>query len=188
MRGDGHAVLEDAACAAGSTYAGHPVGWGGATAAWSFHPRKLLTTGEGGMLTLADADVAARLRRLREHGMSVSAADRAATGSTVPEQYLEVGFNYRMTDIQAAVRLVQLSRLHRCRRETALADRYRALLADVPRSLCLATRHTARPTTSPTWCGSSGQCPVAQRRPGRAGRGRDLGSARDHGGSPGAGL
>ena len=130
---NGIAVLEDAACAAGSMYAGHPVGWGGATAAWSFHPRKLLTTGEGGMLTLADADVAARLRRLREHGMSVSAADRAATGSTVPEQYLEVGFNYRMTDIQAAVGIVQLSRLQSIVDERRrIADRYRALLADVP--------------------------------------------------------
>ncbi len=71
-------VVEDAACAAGSTYRGDPVGAGALLAAWSFHPRKLLTTGEGGMLTTDDPELAARLRRLREHGMSVSAADRHA--------------------------------------------------------------------------------------------------------------
>src|SRR5215468_4284669 len=68
-------VVEDAACAAGSTYRGRPVGTGALLAAWSFHPRKLLTTGEGGMVTTDAADWAGRLRRLREHGMSVSAAD-----------------------------------------------------------------------------------------------------------------
>src|SRR5882724_10230691 len=65
-------LIEDAACAAGSTYRGGPVGAGALIAAWSFHPRKLLTTGEGGMLTLDRADWAQRLRRLREHGMNVS--------------------------------------------------------------------------------------------------------------------
>jgi dTDP-4-amino-4,6-dideoxygalactose transaminase len=113
-------ILEDAACAIGSTYQGRPVGAGAPLAAWSFHPRKLLTTGEGGMLTLADADLAARARRLREHGMSVSAADREAGGGALIEQYLEVGFNYRMTDIQAAVGLVQLTRL-----EVVVAERRR---------------------------------------------------------------
>lgn len=125
-------VFEDAACAVGSTYAGRPVGAGSLLAAWSFHPRKILTTGEGGMLTLPDADIAVRLRRLREHGMSVSAAERAATGSTALEQYLEVGFNYRMTDIQAAVGLVQLGRLDTVIEERRrLAERYRQMLPDV---------------------------------------------------------
>ena len=78
------AVLEDAACAAGSTYQGRPVGAGALLAAWSFHPRKLLTTGEGGMLTTDDAERAVRLRRLREHGMSVSAADRHARRTRGP--------------------------------------------------------------------------------------------------------
>ncbi|GAA5172788.1 DegT/DnrJ/EryC1/StrS family aminotransferase [Amycolatopsis dongchuanensis] len=126
-------VLEDAACAAGSTLGGRPVGAGALLAAWSFHPRKLLTTGEGGMITTDDGDLAARLRRLREHGMSVSAADRHAAGTAVVEQYLETGFNYRMTDIQAAVGLVQLTRLDGIvaqRRE--LAARYHALLDGVP--------------------------------------------------------
>lgn len=126
-------VVEDAACAAGSTYQGRHVGAGAVLAAWSFHPRKLLTTGEGGMVTTDDPDLARRLRRLREHGMSVSAADRHTAGKPIVEQYLETGFNYRMTDLQAAVGIVQLGRLPELvaqRRE--LAARYHELLADVP--------------------------------------------------------
>ena len=74
----GIVVIEDAACGAGSTYSGRPVGAGADIAAWSFHPRKILTTGEGGMLTTNRADWAERARRLREHGMSVCAAERHA--------------------------------------------------------------------------------------------------------------
>jgi perosamine synthetase len=107
----GLALVEDAACAAGSTAYGQPAGTGATIAAWSFHPRKVLTTGEGGMVTVDDADAAVRLRRLREHGMNVSAADRHASSQPVLEAYLETAFNYRMTDIQAAVGLVQLGRL-----------------------------------------------------------------------------
>ena len=95
--------------------------------AWSFHPRKLLTTGEGGMLTTSDEDVAARARRLREHGMNISAAERHQSRQPVIESYLEVGFNYRMTDIQAAVGLVQLGKLDAMvRRRRELAARYQA--------------------------------------------------------------
>ncbi|MFI5623812.1 DegT/DnrJ/EryC1/StrS family aminotransferase [Nocardioides sp. NPDC051685] len=104
-------VIEDAACGAGSTYHGRPVGAGAEIAAWSFHPRKILTTGEGGMLTTSREDWAARARTLREHAMSVSAADRHASLVSPPESYEEIGFNFRMTDLQAAVGLVQLSRL-----------------------------------------------------------------------------
>jgi len=126
-------VVEDAACALASVYRERPVGNGAPLAAWSFHPRKLLTTGEGGMLTTDDDALAARLRRLREHGMNVSAADRHAAGGNVVEQYIELGFNYRMTDIQAAVGLVQLARLdglvdHRRR----LAAEYHEMLANLP--------------------------------------------------------
>ncbi len=127
-------VVEDAACAAGSTVRGHPVGAGALLAAWSFHPRKVLTTGEGGMITTDDPEWAARLRRLRSHGMSVSAADRhaAETGAdrVVLEEYGETAFNYRMTDVQAAMGLVQVRRLAGIvaqRRE--LAARYHELLA-----------------------------------------------------------
>ena len=107
----GIVVIEDAACGAGSTYKGRPVGAGAEIAAWSFHPRKIITTGEGGMITTARADWAERARRLREHAMSVSAADRHASVLAPPEQYLEVGYNFRMTDLQAAVGLIQLDRL-----------------------------------------------------------------------------
>ncbi len=130
--GWGVRLVEDAACAAGSTAYGQPAGAGAAVAAWSFHPRKLLTTGEGGMLTLDDAAGAARLRRLREHGMNVSAADRHASAQPVLESYLETAFNYRMTDIQAAVGLVQLGKLAGLvAQRRALAARYHELLAGV---------------------------------------------------------
>lgn len=129
----GIAVVEDAACAIGSTLYGAPVGADVDLAVFSFHPRKLVTTGEGGMLVTRRPEWAARARRLREHGMSASAADRHASGSVAPEQYLEVGFNFRMTDVQAAIGRVQLGRLDAMVAERrTLAGRYRELLADVP--------------------------------------------------------
>ena len=129
----GVVVIEDAACAAGSVYRGRPAGAGAFLAAYSFHPRKLLTTGEGGMVVTGDADLAARLRRLREHGMNVSAAERHASQQPVLERYLEVGYNYRMTDVQAAIGLVQLGKLGTMvARRRELAARYAALLAGLP--------------------------------------------------------
>ncbi|WP_411701165.1 DegT/DnrJ/EryC1/StrS family aminotransferase [Conyzicola sp.] len=126
-------VIEDAACGAGSTYRGRPVGAGAQLTAWSFHPRKLLTTGEGGMLTTDNAEWASRARRLREHSMSVSANQRHASVLAPPEQYTEVGFNYRMTDMQAAVGIVQLGRLPEIvRRRREIAAAYTAALGDVP--------------------------------------------------------
>lgn len=128
----GITVIEDAACAAGSTYQGAPVGATSVLAAFSFHPRKILTTGEGGMVVTSDVALAERMVRLRQHGMNMSAADRHAAGGAVIEQYLEVGFNYRMTDIQAAVGMVQLGRLDQViARRRALAQRYHAALADI---------------------------------------------------------
>ena len=127
------ALVEDAACAIGATVGGKPVGHGALLAAWSFHPRKIVTTGEGGMVTTDDADRAARLHRLREHGMNASAAQRHASSTPVLESYLETGYNYRMTDIQAAVGLVQLGKLDAMlARRRELAARYAELLADVP--------------------------------------------------------
>jgi dTDP-4-amino-4,6-dideoxygalactose transaminase len=126
-------VIEDAACAAGSTYRGRAAGASAPLAAFSFHPRKLLTTGEGGMLVTGDRKVADRLRRLREHGMDVSAAQRHASRQPVIEHYLEVGFNYRMTDVQAAIGLVQLGKLAPLvARRRQMAQRYQELLAGVP--------------------------------------------------------
>jgi perosamine synthetase len=129
----GVAIIEDAACAIGSTYHGHLIGSHSDLVTFSFHPRKVITTGEGGMVMTSRPDWAARMRRLREHGMSMSAADRHASGGANLEIYGETGFNYRMTDIQAAIGLVQLTRLDelvRHRRE--LAERYRRLLGGLP--------------------------------------------------------
>ena len=103
--------VEDAACAVGSTYRGQPIGASPALAVFSFHPRKLLTTGEGGMIVASDADLVARLKRLRAHSMSVSAEERHDAGRVQFEEYEELGFNFRMTDLQAALGLVQLGRL-----------------------------------------------------------------------------
>jgi perosamine synthetase len=127
------AVVEDAACAIGATYNGHLIGADSDLVAFSFHPRKVITTGEGGMLTTNQPEWAARLRRLREHGMNVSAAERHHAKTAVIEQYVETGYNFRMTDIQAAVGLVQLGKLDQIvarRRELGL--RYVECLGDIP--------------------------------------------------------
>jgi dTDP-4-amino-4,6-dideoxygalactose transaminase len=125
-------VVEDAACAIGSRYRGQPVGSTAELAAWSFHPRKILTTGEGGMLTTVRQDFGDRARRLREHAMSVSAADRHASLLAASEEYLEVGFNYRMTDLQAAVGIVQLGRLEAVvQRRREIAATYASAFAGV---------------------------------------------------------
>ena len=123
----GVTVVEDAACGAGSTYRDRPVGAGAEVTAWSFHPRKILTTGEGGMLTTSRPEWAERARTLREHAMSVSAAERHQSVLPPPESYPEIGFNYRMTDLQAAVGIVQLGRLDE------VVARRRALAAALPR-------------------------------------------------------
>ncbi len=119
-------LVEDAACALGSSYRETPIGGHGRTAVFSFHPRKVITTGEGGMITTDDPVMATRLDRLRQHGMSVSAAARHASAQPVIEQYLEVGYNFRLSDLQAAVGLVQLGRLDAIvERRRHLAQRYR---------------------------------------------------------------
>ena len=106
------AVVEDAACAAGARSDERFAGGLGDVAAFSFHPRKSVTTGEGGMVTTDDDDIAARVRRLRNHGASISEEQRHAG----PKPYLMadfdvLGFNYRMTDLQGAVGLVQIEKL-----------------------------------------------------------------------------
>ncbi|WP_232376204.1 DegT/DnrJ/EryC1/StrS family aminotransferase [Amycolatopsis aidingensis] len=156
-------VLEDAACAVGSVYRDRPVGQGAPMAAWSFHPRKLLTTGEGGMITTDDPELAARLRRLREHGMSVSAADRHAAEVAIVEEYLEPGFNYRMTDIQAALGLVQLGRLaEMIARRRELAARYHELLAGLPGIRPVRDPEYGRTNYQSFWVRVSEDVPVRQ--------------------------
>jgi dTDP-4-amino-4,6-dideoxygalactose transaminase len=129
----GIVVVEDAACGAGALYKGRPVGERADLTAWSFHPRKIVTTGEGGMVTTSRADWAARLRRLREHAMDISAAERHLSVLAPAERYVEVGYNFRMTDLQAAVGLVQLRRLDEIvARRREIARRYQSALRPVP--------------------------------------------------------
>jgi dTDP-4-amino-4,6-dideoxygalactose transaminase len=131
-------VIEDAACAIGSE-----VRWNGQwqaigaprgdIACFSFHPRKLLSTGDGGMLTTRTAEYDARFRLLRQHGMSVPDTVRHASTTVIAEQYPIVGFNYRMTDIQAAIGREQIKRLpSMIARRRELAARYTSLLAPLP--------------------------------------------------------
>lgn len=119
-------LIEDAACAIGSEYKGLRVGSPvGNLACFSFHPRKILTTGEGGMITTNDPLLAQRLRSLRQHSMSLSDVARHQSTTISTEVYPEVGFNYRMTDLQAAIGLAQLGRLPALlARRRELASRY----------------------------------------------------------------
>ncbi len=148
----GVTVVEDAACGAGSTYRGRPVGAGAEVTAWSFHPRKILTTGEGGMVTTSRRDWADRARHLREHAMSVSAADRHRSVLPPAESYDEVGFNYRMTDLQAALGIVQLGRLDEVvERRRLLADRYRTAFSGVPGLRLVADPEHGTTNYQSTW-------------------------------------
>jgi dTDP-4-amino-4,6-dideoxygalactose transaminase len=118
-------IVEDAACAIGSRYRGRPIGGHGDLVCFSFHPRKVITTGEGGMITTSRADYADRLRLLRQHGMSVSDAARHAAQKVVIESYDFLGYNYRMTDIQAAIGVEQMKRLPEIvARRRQLASKY----------------------------------------------------------------
>jgi len=129
----GVAIVEDAACAAGAAWRGKPVGALGEVAAFSFHPRKSVTTGEGGMVTTNDAELAERINQMRNHGGSISEEQRHGG----PRPYLLpdfklLGYNYRMTDLQGAVGLVQLRKLDAFIDERARWARwYRQQLADL---------------------------------------------------------
>jgi dTDP-4-amino-4,6-dideoxygalactose transaminase len=131
-------VVEDAACAVGSQvrldggweYIGVPHG---DIATFSFHPRKLLTTGDGGMLTTNNRFYDERFRSLRQHAMSVPDTARHGSPEVLFESYGELGYNYRMTDIQAAIGREQLKRLPQIvDRRRALAENYLHLLGSVP--------------------------------------------------------
>jgi perosamine synthetase len=131
-------VIEDAACAIGSEILGRS-GWEkigqphGDIACFSFHPRKLLTTGDGGMLTTANAGYDAKFRLWRQHSMSVPDAVRHSAKDVIFEAYDEVGFNYRLTDIQAAIGREQLKKLpEMLRSRRRLAARYGELLSAIP--------------------------------------------------------
>ena len=131
-------VVEDAACAIGSEWlcdgrwerVGRPHG---DIACFSFHPRKLLSTGDGGMLTTRNEKLDATFRLLRQHGMTVPDTIRHASSQVVFEEYAVQAYNYRMTDIQAAIGRVQLARLPEIvERRRQLAAKYRELLLGIP--------------------------------------------------------
>jgi dTDP-4-amino-4,6-dideoxygalactose transaminase len=159
----GVAVIEDAACAIGADFLDAPVGGHSDLVVFSFHPRKVITTGEGGMVMTRRSEWADRLRRLREHGMNVSAAERHASTSPVLEEYAEVGFNYRMTDIQAAIGVVQLQRIDDIvSRRRERAARYRADLADLPGMRVVEDPPYGRSTFQACWARLSADFPMAR--------------------------
>jgi perosamine synthetase len=131
-------VIEDAACAIGSEILwdgqwekiGKPRG---DIACFSFHPRKVITTGDGGMLTTNNPEWDRQFRLLRQHSMSVPDTVRHGSNQVIFESYPTLGYNYRMTDIQAAVGREQLKRLPEIiERRRFLAQRYHLMLADIP--------------------------------------------------------
>lgn len=135
----GFTVIEDASHAVGASYAGRPVGCGkfADMTVFSFHPVKIITSAEGGMVLTNRPELAQRLQRLRSHGMT-----RDAGQMTEPShgpwyyQQVELGFNYRMTDLQAALGLSQLDKLERfIARRRELAARYSRLLGGLPLTL-----------------------------------------------------
>lgn len=147
-------VIEDAACATGSQIlvgdkwenVGRPLA---DIACFSFHPRKVITTGDGGMLTTNHSELDRKFRLLRQHGMSVPDTTRHTSQQVIFESYDVVGYNYRMTDIQAAIGREQLKRLPEIlERRREMAVRYMEMLADVP---------GIKPPFEPAWARSNWQ-------------------------------
>ena len=142
----GLAVVEDSACAVGARYRGRPIGPSSTTGCFSFHPRKVLVTGEGGMITTPDGDLAARLRRLRHQGMAVSDLERHEAQHVIIERYPEVGYNFRLSDLHAALGLAQLQRLDSLiAARRAVAERYDAALAELEGVAARACPANAQP-------------------------------------------
>jgi dTDP-4-amino-4,6-dideoxygalactose transaminase len=146
----GFMVIEDASHAVGASYAGRPVGCGefAAMTVFSFHPVKIITSAEGGMVLTNRPELAERLQRLRSHGMTRDPAQMTEP-SHGPWYYqqIELGFNYRITDLQAALGLSQLGKLEGfIARRHELAARYDRLLADLPLSL-----PSAQPGAQSAW-------------------------------------
>jgi perosamine synthetase len=116
-------VIEDAACALGATYRGRQAGSLGIAGVFSFHPRKIITTGEGGMITTSDSAIAERITVLRSHG---------AIRGTHYMSFIDAGFNYRLSDVHAAIGIVQMRKLeHILSRRRELAHTYNEILADI---------------------------------------------------------
>ena len=132
----GFKIIEDASHAIGGKYRGEPIGNGRYSdiTVFSFHPVKIITTGEGGMAVTQDAQLAKRMQRLRSHGITRDAADMThAPDGPWYYQQIDLGFNYRMTDLQAALGLSQMQRLDEfVAKRHAIAERYDKRLAGLP--------------------------------------------------------
>lgn len=128
----GIALVDDAATAFGARYKGTALGGHGVPSVFSFHPRKMITTGEGGMLVTDDDRWAERARVVRSSGASVSDLERHKAKGTILQQYFEPGYNYRLTDIQAAIGIVQLGKLpEMLRQRREQAAKYDAAFAGI---------------------------------------------------------
>src|ERR1019366_7388715 len=117
------------------TYRGKPIGDNthAPLVCFSFHPRKIMSTGDGGMITTGDEQLAKRLCLLRQHGMSVNDLQRHQSKTVVAEDYPILGYNYRLTDVQAAIGIAQLRRLDGIiERRRAIAARYDSTLGQIP--------------------------------------------------------
>ena len=131
-RRHGLGVIEDAAPAIGATYKGKRVGSLGNPTCFSFHPRKVITTGEGGMIVTDDEDLAERARILRAHGMSLSDLARHQADRVVIEAYHDLGYNYRLSDLHAAIGIVQMQKLDgMLAQRRRVAERYNDAFADL---------------------------------------------------------
>jgi dTDP-4-amino-4,6-dideoxygalactose transaminase len=126
-------IIEDAACAIATTYKGEPVGALGDLGCFSFHPRKVVTTGEGGAVTTNDPVLAAAVRSLRNHGATgLPPADEEPHGPWTMARFDRLGFNLRLSDIQAAVGVAQMGKLEQLVADRrATAARYTQMLHDV---------------------------------------------------------
>jgi dTDP-4-amino-4,6-dideoxygalactose transaminase len=126
-------LIEDAACAVGSSYKGKKIGSHSSLVCFSLHPRKVISTGDGGFITTDNEAYYQRLRLLRQHGMSINDRVRHESAKVMFEDHVEVGYNYRMTDIQAAVGIQQLAKLDWIVEERRkIAKQYQAAFADIP--------------------------------------------------------
>jgi len=129
-------VIEDAACAIGSVYKDSPIGGLGNMTCFSFHPRKVITTGEGGMLTTDDSRLAARARVLLNHGASISDVAKHKVNTVealLAEEFQEVGYNYRMTNLQGALGVAQMKRLDKILElRQQRAEKYSKTFKDTP--------------------------------------------------------
>jgi len=126
-------LIEDAACAAGSSYKGAKIGSHSDLVCFSFHPRKVISTGDGGMITTNNEAYYNRLRLLRQHGMSVNDRTRHVSSKIIFEDHLEVGYNYRLTDIQASVGIRQLEKLDwLVKQRRKIAAKYNKAFKSIP--------------------------------------------------------